>query len=94
MTLDACFALTRGSFELDVDLSFNEGEVVAIMGPNGSGKSTFLHAIAGLLPVTSGCLVLDDQTLDEATSEVFRTLFLDCAPARSSEQKQQLRPSR
>jgi ABC-type sulfate/molybdate transport systems ATPase subunit len=49
MTLDACFALTRGSFELDVDLSFNEGEVVAIMGPNGSGKSTFLHAIAGLL---------------------------------------------
>jgi molybdate transport system ATP-binding protein len=71
MTLDACFALTRGSFELDVDLSFNEGEVVAIMGPNGSGKSTFLHAIAGLLPVTSGCLVLDDQTLDEATSEVF-----------------------
>jgi molybdate transport system ATP-binding protein len=71
MTLDACFALTRGSFELDVDLSFNEGEVVAIMGPNGSGKSTFLHAIAGLLPVTSGCLVLDNQTLDEATSEVF-----------------------
>jgi len=72
MTLDACFALTRGSFELDVDLSFNEGEVVAIMGPNGSGKSTFLHAIAGLLPVTSGCLVLDNQTLDEATSEVFK----------------------
>jgi molybdate transport system ATP-binding protein len=71
MTLDARFALTRGSFELDVDLSFNEGEVVAIMGPNGSGKSTFLHAIAGLLPVTSGCLVLDNQTLDEATSEVF-----------------------
>ena len=71
MTLDACFALTRGSFELEVDLSFNEGEVVAIMGPNGSGKSTFLHAIAGLLPVTSGCLVLDNQTLDEATSEVF-----------------------
>ena len=72
MTLDTRFALTRGSFELNVDLSFNEGEVVAVMGPNGSGKSTFLHAIAGLLPVTSGSLVLDDQTLDEATSEVFK----------------------
>ena len=71
MTLDTRFGLTRGSFELNVDLSFNEGEVVAIMGPNGSGKSTFLHAIAGLLPVTSGSLVLDDQTLDEATTEVF-----------------------
>ena len=72
MTLDTRFALTRGSFELNVDLSFNEGEVVAVMGPNGSGKSTFLHAIAGLLPVTSGSLVLDDQTLDEATSGVFK----------------------
>jgi molybdate transport system ATP-binding protein len=71
MTLDAHFTLTRGSFELDVDLSFNEGEVVAIMGPNGSGKSTFLHAIAGLLPVTSGSLVLDNQTLDEAAKAVF-----------------------
>ena len=71
MTLDARFALTRGSFELDVDLSFNEGEIVAIMGPNGSGKSTFLHAIAGLLPVTFGSLVLDNQTLDEATKAVF-----------------------
>ena len=71
MTFDPRFTLTRGSFELNVDISFHEGEVVAIMGPNGSGKSTFLHAIAGLLPATSGSLVLDDQTLDEATSEVF-----------------------
>jgi molybdate transport system ATP-binding protein len=71
MTLDTRFAIERGSFELNVDLSFNEGEVVAIMGPNGSGKSTFLHGIAGLLPVTSGSLILDNQTLDEATKEVF-----------------------
>ncbi len=71
MTLNTRFALERGSFELNVDLSFNEGEVVAIMGPNGSGKSTFLHGIAGLLPVTSGSLILDNQTLDEATKEVF-----------------------
>jgi molybdate transport system ATP-binding protein len=71
MTLDTRFALERGSFELNVDLSFNEGEVVAIMGPNGSGKSTFLHGIAGLLPVTSGSLILDNQKLDEATKEVF-----------------------
>lgn len=71
MTLDTRFTLERGSFELNVDLSFNEGEVVAIMGPNGSGKSTFLHAIVGLLPVTSGSLILDDQILDEVTREVF-----------------------
>lgn len=71
MTLDTRFALTRGSFELNVDLSFNEGEVVAIMGPNGSGKSTFLHAIAGLLPVTSGTLALNGETFDDATADTF-----------------------
>ena len=71
MTLDSRFTLTRGSFELNVDLSFNEGEVVAIMGPNGSGKSTFLHAIAGLLPVTSGTLALDGEKLDDASTDIF-----------------------
>jgi molybdate transport system ATP-binding protein len=71
MTLDSRFTLARGSFELNVDLSFNEGEVVAIMGPNGSGKSTFLHAIAGLLPVTSGTLALDGEKLDDASTDSF-----------------------
>ena len=79
MTLDTRFALTRGSFELNVDLSINEGEVVAVMGPNGSGKSTFLHAIAGLLPVTSGSLVLDDQTLDEASTITNSTIAEELA---------------
>lgn len=71
MTLDTRFTLSRGTFTLDVNLSFNEGEVVAIMGPNGSGKSTFLHAIAGLLPVTSGMVVLNGETFDDATTEAF-----------------------
>jgi molybdate transport system ATP-binding protein len=41
------------------------------MGPNGSGKSTFLHAIAGLLPVTSGTLALNGETFDDATADTF-----------------------
>jgi len=71
MTLDTRFTLSRGTFTLDVKLVFNEGEVVAIMGPNGSGKSTFLHAIAGLLPVTSGTLTLNGETFDDATADTF-----------------------
>ena len=35
---------------LDVELSAEPGEVVAVIGPNGAGKSTLLAALAGLLP--------------------------------------------
>ena len=37
-----------------VTLSFNEGEIVALMGPNGAGKSTVLKAIFGMVPIRSG----------------------------------------
>ena len=37
-----------------VDLTLDEGEIVALMGPNGAGKSTVLKAIFGLAPVSAG----------------------------------------
>ncbi|MBU3668495.1 MAG: ABC transporter ATP-binding protein [Candidatus Taylorbacteria bacterium] len=37
-----------------VNVSFREGEVVALMGPNGAGKSTILKSLFGLAPTTHG----------------------------------------
>jgi len=37
-----------------VNVSFKEGEVVALMGPNGAGKSTILKSLFGLAPSTHG----------------------------------------
>ncbi|RAJ71209.1 NitT/TauT family transport system ATP-binding protein [Streptomyces sp. Amel2xB2] len=54
------------SFSLACDgLSFDvaEGEFVAIVGPSGCGKTSFLSAVAGLLPVTSGRLELNGEQI-------------------------------
>ena len=37
----------------DVDVTFPEGQLIAIVGPNGAGKSTLLKAVLGLVePIT------------------------------------------
>jgi NitT/TauT family transport system ATP-binding protein len=43
----------------DVSLLVGDGELVTIVGPSGCGKSTLLRCLAGLLPPTSGRVVLD-----------------------------------
>ncbi|HZT89709.1 MAG TPA: ABC transporter ATP-binding protein [Stellaceae bacterium] len=45
------------------DLAVEAGEMVAVIGPNGAGKSTLLKAIAGLLPLKSGAILLDDRRI-------------------------------
>src|SRR5512132_4322312 len=46
-----------------VSLEIGEGEFVAIVGPSGCGKTTFLNALDGLLPLTSGTLAIDGRTI-------------------------------
>jgi polar amino acid transport system ATP-binding protein len=47
-----------------VNLSFEKGEVVALIGPSGSGKSTILRVLMGLTPCTGGGAVLDGKPID------------------------------
>jgi ABC-2 type transport system ATP-binding protein len=43
----------------DLNLSIHEGEIFGFVGPNGAGKSTTMKIICGLLPETSGEIMVD-----------------------------------
>ncbi len=49
-----------------IDLRVGRGEVVAILGPNGAGKSTTLKVLAGLLPASSGDVVVAGRRVNGA----------------------------
>ncbi|MBG37998.1 MAG: macrolide ABC transporter ATP-binding protein [Flavobacteriales bacterium] len=62
-----------------IDLSIEEGELVAIMGSSGSGKSTLLNIIGMLDNYDSGSYLLDGvpiKDLDETKAANYRNKFL------------------
>ena len=60
LTVESVSVSLGGERVLDaVSLSVVAGEVVAVFGPSGSGKSTLLRAVAGLVDVDSGRVLVD-----------------------------------
>ncbi|MEP6875108.1 MAG: ABC transporter ATP-binding protein [Burkholderiales bacterium] len=56
-----------GALSVIDNLSFTiaQHEFVSLLGPSGCGKSTLLRAIAGLLPATSGSVLLGRQAVSQ-----------------------------
>ena len=49
----------------DITLGIEKGEYVSIIGHSGCGKSTLLNLVAGLLPVTAGCVLLENKEVND-----------------------------
>jgi putative spermidine/putrescine transport system ATP-binding protein len=53
----------------ELSLTIRGGEFIALLGPSGCGKSTALNCLAGLLPLSSGTIWLDDKRIDGLAPE-------------------------
>ncbi len=61
---NACVELGERDVLQGVTAEFRHGELTGIIGPNGAGKTTLLRALAGLLPVKSGRISLEGESID------------------------------
>ncbi len=53
----------------DINLEFEEGEMVCILGPSGCGKSTLLKIIAGFDTAYDGEVIINRKKVKSASSE-------------------------
>lgn len=54
----------------DIDVTFDEGQLIAVVGPNGAGKSTLIKAIMGLVPLASGYVKIFGQDASKGRSAI------------------------
>ena len=68
MSLQARVEATVGRLHLDAEVAVATGELVVLLGPNGAGKTTLLRALAGLVELDAGRVVLDGAVLEDTAT--------------------------
>ncbi|MHA1266977.1 MAG: ABC transporter ATP-binding protein [Candidatus Helarchaeota archaeon] len=60
-----------GTFKALDNISFSvqKGKILGLLGPNGAGKTTTIRILTGILPMTSGEIILDNQPIDPRSCE-------------------------
>jgi len=63
-----------------IDLILEAGTVTAVLGANGAGKSELVLAMAGMLPMASGQMLLDGRDLTGSGPDVIRAAGIAAVP--------------
>ncbi len=61
----------------DISFTVEEGSFVSMVGPSGCGKSTLLQMLAGLVPSTTGEILVDGAALHRPAPEKISVMFQD-----------------
>ncbi len=61
----------------DINLSINQGELIALLGASGSGKTTILHGIAGINDFNSGTVYFNEQLINDVPVEKRNAALVD-----------------
>jgi NitT/TauT family transport system ATP-binding protein len=63
-SVSLAYGADDGSLTLDrISLAISEGEFIAVVGPSGCGKSTLMKLVTGLLPPSSGEVIVDNKVV-------------------------------
>lgn len=54
----------------NVNFTFEKGGLIGILGPNGAGKSTLVKGILGLIPTSSGKVVVGNRPINEMRKSI------------------------
>ena len=64
-------------------LEIQKGSITGLIGPNGAGKTTLFNVIAGVLPPTSGKVLMDGEDITGLAPHMSCFTRACCAPSRS-----------
>jgi branched-chain amino acid transport system ATP-binding protein len=78
INIETCYGNIRAL--KGISLTVSEGEIVSLIGANGAGKTTTLMSISGLVPTSSGQILLNNKHIEETEPDKIVAAGISQAP--------------